>query len=147
MQAVASLAPGHAFRLLPTFEPVPLNAVLGRKGFAHHATCRGAEDWENLFFPDPALATAPQPPRAAPDRHAAAGWPAPKQSLDNRDLQPPEPTVRILSALEARASGEVREAWNDREPLLLYPELEARGAAIQVSRKAARVRHLIRRGS
>ena len=93
MQAVASLAPGHAFRLLPTFEPVPLNAVLGRKGFAHHATCRGAEDWENLFFPDPALATAPQPPRAAPDRHAAAGWPAPKQSLDNRDLQPPEPMV------------------------------------------------------
>ena len=61
-----------------------------------------------------------------------AGWPAPKQVLDNRDLQPPEPMVRILSALEQLAAGEVIEAWNDREPLLLYPELEARGAAIQV---------------
>ena len=55
--------------------------------------------------------------------------------------------VRILSALEALAPGEVLEAWNDREPLLLYPELEARGAAIQVSREAAGVRLLIRRGN
>ena len=76
MQAVASLAPGQAFRFLATFEPAPLYAVLGRKGFAHHATHRGAEEGEILFSPDPALATAPQPPRAAPDRHAAAaGWP------------------------------------------------------------------------
>ena len=147
MQAIAGLAPGQAFRLLATFEPVPLYAVLARKGFAHHATRRGAEDWEILFSPDPGAAAAPQPPRTAPDRHAAAaGWPAPKQSLDNRDLQPPEPMVRILSALEALAPGEVLEAWNDREPLLLYPELEARGAAIQVSREAAGVRLLIRRG-
>ena len=149
MQAIASLAPGQAFRLLATFEPVPLYAVLGRKGFAHRATRHGTEDWEILFSPDPAAATAPQPPRAAPGSHdgPAAGWPAPKQSLDNRDLQPPEPMVRILSALEQLAPGEVIEAWNDREPLLLYPELEARGAAIQVSREASGVRLLIRRGS
>lgn len=38
MQAIASLAPGQALRLLATFEPVPLYAVLGRKGFAHRAS-------------------------------------------------------------------------------------------------------------
>ena len=75
-----------------------------------------------------------------------AGWPEPMQSLDNRGLQPPEPMVRILSALEDLAPGAVLEAWNDREPLLLYPELEARGAVIEVSRKAEGVRLLIRRG-
>ena len=32
MQAVASLEPGQALRLLATFEPIPLYAVLGRKG-------------------------------------------------------------------------------------------------------------------
>ena len=147
MQAVASLEPGQTLRLLATFEPVPLYAVLGRKGMAHRAIHHGEEDWEILFTPDPDAATTP-PPRSASGSHTAdrSGWPAPKQSLDNRDLQPPEPMERILSALEQLAPGDVMEAWNDREPLLLYPELEARGAAIQVHREAAGVRLLIRRG-
>ncbi len=148
MQAVASLEPGQAFRLLATFEPIPLYAVLGRKGFAHRAIHHGEEDWEILFTADPQAAAAPRQPRPAAGSHTGdgSGWPAPKQSLDNRDLQPPEPMVRILFALERLAPGEVMEAWNDREPLLLYPELEARGAAIQVSQESAGVRLLIRRG-
>ena len=104
-------------------------------------------DWEILFTPDPASATEPrQPQPVAGSRATGADWPAPKQVLDNRGLQPPEPMVRILSALEQLAAGEVIEAWNDREPLLLYPELEARGAAIQVSQEVSGVRLLIRRG-
>ena len=119
--------------------------MLGRKGLAHRAIHHGEGDWEILFTPGAAATTAPRP---APSSHAGdgAGWPEPTQSLDNRGLQPPEPMVRILSALEQLAAGEVIEAWNDREPLLLYPELEARGAAIQVSREASGVRLLIRRG-
>lgn len=47
--------------------------------------------------------------------------------IDNRGLQPPEPMVRILAALgELGATDEV-VALMDREPLLLYPELERRG--------------------
>ncbi|MDE2006737.1 MAG: DUF2249 domain-containing protein, partial [Rhodospirillales bacterium] len=76
----------------------------------------------------------------------APDWPAPARTLDNRGLMPPEPMVRILTALEALPTGAVIEAWNDREPLLLYPELEKRGAAIKVSREAGGVRLLIRRG-
>lgn len=149
MQAVSSLEPGQSLRLLATFEPLPLYAVLGRKGMTHQAVRHSAEDWEVLFIPNPEAAVKPPQPVTAPRSHAGdgAGWPEPKQSLDNRDLQPPEPMVRILSALEDLAPGEVIEAWNDREPLLLYPELEARGAEIQVSQQAAGVRLLIRRGS
>jgi uncharacterized protein (DUF2249 family) len=148
MQAVKSLEPGQAFRLLATFEPIPLYSVLGRKGFAYQAIRHGEADWEILFTADPQAAAAPRQPRPAAGSHAGsgAGWPEPKQRLDNRDLQPPEPMVRILSALEQLAPGEVIEAWNDREPLLLYPELEARGAAIQVSQESTGVRLLIRRG-
>jgi len=148
MQAVANLEPGQTLRLLATFEPVPLYAVLGRKGLAHRAIHHGEEDWEILFTPDPDPASVSPPPPPAAGSHAGdgSGWPAPKQSLDNRNLQPPEPMVRILSALEQLAPGEVMEAWNDREPLLLYPELEARGAAIQMRQEVAGVRLLIRRG-
>jgi uncharacterized protein (DUF2249 family) len=148
MQAVASLEPGQALRLLATFEPIPLYAVLGRKGLTHRAIHNGDGDWEILFTSDPAATAVPRQSGPAAESNAGddAGWPAPTQVLDNRDLQPPEPMVRILSALEQLTAGEVIEAWNDREPLLLYPELEARGAAIQVSREASGVRLLIRRG-
>jgi uncharacterized protein (DUF2249 family) len=148
MQAVADLTPGQALRLLATFEPVPLYTVLGRKGLSPRAIQHGEGDWEILFTPNPTATTAPRQPRPAAESDGGdgAGWPTPRQVLDNRDLLPPEPMVRILSALEKLAVGEVIEAWNDREPLLLYPELEARGAAIQVSREASGVRLLIRRG-
>jgi uncharacterized protein (DUF2249 family) len=56
--------------------------------------------------------------------------------------------IRILGALEHLAPGEVLEAINEREPMFLYPELEARGAAIQVEKQPdGAVRLLIRRGA
>jgi uncharacterized protein (DUF2249 family) len=50
-------------------------------------------------------------------------------TLDNRGLQPPEPMVRILEALQALPDGDKLEVMMDREPVLLYPELERRGFA------------------
>ena len=47
--------------------------------------------------------------------------------LDNRGLTPPEPMVRILGGLAALGPGDDLEALMDREPMLLYPELERRG--------------------
>jgi len=35
--------------------------------------------------------------------------------------------VTTLEAIESMAAGEVLEGWYDRDPLLLYPELETRG--------------------
>lgn len=149
MQAVSRLAPGQALKLRATFEPIPLYAVLGRKGFAHAAIHHGKDDWEVLFTPNPEAASGQRKSRPAAGSHAGkgAGWPEPSQTLDNRGLGPPEPMVRILSALEGLAPGQVLEAWNDREPLLLYPELEARGAAIQVEPGPSGVHILIRRGA
>ncbi len=143
LQAVASLAPGQALRLLVTFEPLPLYAVLGRKGFAHQAHRRGEGDWEVLFSSEPQPAPqAPAPSTAA--EPGAAGWPAPRTFLDNRGLEPPEPMIRILDALEHLAPGEVLEALNERDPVFLYPELKARGAAIRTEVRAEGVRLLIR---
>lgn len=47
--------------------------------------------------------------------------------LDNRGLQPPQPMLRILAAADHLAPGGVIIAHNDRAPVYLYPELEARG--------------------
>jgi uncharacterized protein (DUF2249 family) len=47
--------------------------------------------------------------------------------LDNRGLEPPQPMVRILEALAALGEGDELVALLDREPRLLYRELERRG--------------------
>jgi TusA-related sulfurtransferase len=51
------------------------------------------------------------------------------QHLDNRELDPPEPMVRILAATEAMKEGEVLSALLCREPIFLLPELAKRGHA------------------
>jgi uncharacterized protein (DUF2249 family) len=47
--------------------------------------------------------------------------------VDNRGLEPPQPMVRILQALGQLGPGDELVALMDREPRLLYAELERRG--------------------
>ncbi|MBX6322760.1 MAG: DUF2249 domain-containing protein [Rhodospirillaceae bacterium] len=128
METVAGLAPGQGLRLFATFKPAPLLSVLGAKGFSHEARELEGGDWEVLFRPN---AAASAPASAAPAAAAAdAGdWPAPVQTLDNRELDPPEPMVRILAATESMKKGEVLSALLCREPIFLIPELAKRGHA------------------
>ena len=127
MQAVATLAPGQGLRLLATFKPVPLFGVLGSKGFSHEAKELDGGDWEVLFRPTNAESGS----EAAPTAPAAdlSTWPDPVRHLDNRDLDPPEPMVRIMAATEAMKDGEVLSALLCREPIFLLPELDKRGHA------------------
>lgn len=149
MQAIAQLAPDQPLRLLATFEPLPLYAVLGKKGYGHSALHRADGDWEVLFTPGqaPVAKSAAAAAAAAPAAVSAADWPAPSTSLDNRGLQPPEPMILILEALERLAPGEVLAAINERDPAFLYPELEARGASIRTEQKSDGVHLLIRKGA
>jgi uncharacterized protein (DUF2249 family) len=126
MEAVGALAPGQGLRLLATFKPVPLFSVLGARGFEHEEREIGGGDWEVLFRPAPESSDTQSPAAAATD---AGNWPAPTRELDNRDLDPPEPMVRILAAAEEMKNGEVLSALVCREPLFLLPELAKRGHA------------------
>ncbi|GAB4333881.1 MAG: hypothetical protein Kow0010_20600 [Dehalococcoidia bacterium] len=56
-------------------------------------------------------------------------------TIDNRGLHPPEPMVRILGALAELGDDDELLAIMDREPMLLYPELERRGWTWQFVRK------------
>jgi uncharacterized protein (DUF2249 family) len=124
MQTVAALAPGEGLRLFATFKPTPLLQVLGSKGFSHEAKPIGGGDWEVLFRPAQAAVAPAGSPAPSTD---GSEWPAPAQHMDNRDLDPPEPMVRILAATEAMKPGEVLSALLCREPTFLLPELAKRG--------------------
>ena len=123
METIGALAPGQGFRLLAPFRPVPLFQALGSLGFAHEDREIGDGDWEVLFrrtgqeeFADETASTSVE-----------TQWPEPLMHLDNRELEPPEPMVRILAATEAMQAGEVLSALLCREPIFLLPELEKRG--------------------
>jgi uncharacterized protein (DUF2249 family) len=125
MEAMSKLRPGQGLRLLATFKPVPLFSVLGAKGFNHDARELADGDWEVLFQPTKGV-SEPPPNAVAAD---VPDWPDPVQHLDNRELDPPEPMVRILATTESLKEGDVLSALLCREPIFLLRELAKRGHA------------------
>jgi uncharacterized protein (DUF2249 family) len=123
MEAVNGLRPGQALRLLAPFRPQPLFKVMEGRGFSHEAQEIHGGDWEVLFTPK--AAGAPVEVSAGADNPDS--WPDPVENLDLTELDPPEPMVRILAAVERLQSGEVLFALLSREPIFLFPELSKRG--------------------
>lgn len=126
MAAVAALSPGQGLRLFATFKPIPLLHVLGSKGFTHELKELEEGEWEVLFAPADQASAAMEIDIVA-SAETKGEWPSPIRELDNRDLEPPEPMVRILAALEDMREGEVLSALLCREPVFLLPELSKRG--------------------
>jgi uncharacterized protein (DUF2249 family) len=124
MAAVERLDPGQGLRLYATFKPVPLFAVMASKGFAHSEQALDGGEWEVLFTP---AGAAPEQVQVAAPASNLDEWPEPAVKLDNRDLDPPEPMVRILAAADKLAPGETLSALLRREPVFLFPQLEKRG--------------------
>lgn len=123
MAALERLEPGQGIRLTATFKPIPLFAVMADKGFSHSEQALDGGEWEVTFTPtETKPAAAPVSGKAAFD-----AWPEPSVTLDNRDLEPPEPMVRILGAAEKLAPGATLSALLRREPVFLFPQLEKRG--------------------
>ncbi len=125
MATVSALEPGQGLRLLATFKPVPLLQVLGSKGYSHEAREIEGGDWEVVFRPEGSGTNDGRPGAAPADDQT--DWRKPAVQLDNRELDPPEPMVRILAATETLREGDVISALLCREPIFLLPELAKRG--------------------
>lgn len=108
MEAVKSLPPGAALRLIAPFEPVPLYAKLGDAGLDHAARLRDDGAFEILFTP------------------RSSGRPVPVL-LDLRDLEPPQPMMRVLEEIDVLPGGGVIVALTRFHPVHLLEILEQRG--------------------
>lgn len=124
MAALAQLEPGEGLRLFAPFKPVPLFDVMASKGFTHREAELEGGEWEISFVPDNGSLEAAEPGYAA---SSDGDWPEPVVQLDNRDLDPPEPMVRILAEVERLAPGQTLGALLSREPVFLFRELTKRG--------------------
>lgn len=110
LAAAAALEEHGVLELVAPFEPRPLMAKLRGAG------CE--------------VASARQPDGTWLVR-AGKGALAPLEEL--AELTPPEPLERVLEAVAALPPGAVLVAHLPRDPLLLKPQLEARGLAWQVA--------------
>lgn len=152
MGARRALPAGGVLRVRAIFEPAPLYFVLGAQGLDHWTEKLAEDDWRVWFFE-----AAPAPAPAAGDDGQATSPGAPASSpgepagddvviLDVRDMEPPEPMVRTLEALETLPSGKTLCQINVRVPRFLLPMLENRGYTYEVREQGPTlVRTFIRR--
>jgi hypothetical protein len=109
MTAVRALAPDQALVLrAPPFEPILLYRVLGKRGFSAWVEGRAPGDWVAWFHresrPAPASIGATETVLEGPGDGTRLAGPAAIR-IDVRGLEPPQPMVRILEALEALGAG------------------------------------------
>lgn len=123
MAAVGTLGEGEVLRLRTIFEPEPLYAVLARRGLQHATEAHAADDWSVWFWPSVVTVAAPADDTGSTAREV----PADEVWLDVRGLEPPEPMVRTLAALEALPAGATLVQVNVRVPQFLLPILAERG--------------------
>jgi uncharacterized protein (DUF2249 family) len=124
LQTARALKPNEDLLLIAPFEPAPLFAVLAREGFSHQAVSNAEGDWEIRF--SRVLLGSAEAKRPSPSRGGACAGP-PVVEVDARGLEPPQPLVKILEALESLPPGARLRARTDRRPMHLYGELEERG--------------------
>ena len=110
MTAVRELEGDQPIVLRVPFEPIPLYEVLGKRGFLYWTERRAADDWSVSFYRESS------PPAAATPT-----------VIDVRGLEPPQPMVKVLEAIDRLEPGVELEVRHDRRPTLLYPLLDERG--------------------
>lgn len=154
MTAVRELADDQVLRLRTIFEPVPLFAVLAKRGFLYESRQDAQEDWSVWFWRgavEPAVSGSGSQPFGEPGPTAARvpEAPAVQQSridepsaqrthwLDVRGLEPPQPMLRTLAALESLPEGHELVQVNARVPQFLLPVLAERGYAFAVDESSA----------
>lgn len=117
---------GRHFVLLNDHDPVPLR-------YQFEAEFPGAVGWEYLERGPEEFRVKITKLRAtagaAPELPEACGGGAEVngKEFDVRGLEPPEPLIRILNALEALPAGATLRARTDREPCHLFGEAVQRG--------------------
>jgi len=127
--ALGRVSATEALRLLVPFEPVPLFEVARTKGLVHEAKQMDTGDWEVVFTRNvaPKTTNGSQKEKHSCGCGCSATEPAEIVDVDARGLEPPQPMVKILEALNELPDDAVLTARTDRRPIHLYPLLETRG--------------------
>lgn len=124
MSSVKNLSDGDVLVIKNSFKPVPLYAVMEKKGFSHYTEL--SDDCFTVYFYKTGNIVQDSPienSNSGIDEKAFENI----LDIDVHDLQPPEPMLKILENLSRIDDRTVMRVHHHREPVLLYPKLEERG--------------------
>lgn len=128
MDAVHSMHDGELLRLRAIFEPAPLYSVLQKQRLTHFTQRIADDDWIVWFWreQDSPSTSTPTSQESAPEQDDDV------VILDVRGLEPPEPMMHTLAALEQLPRGKTLVQLNVRVPQFLIPKLAERGFVYEV---------------
>ena len=123
---IKELKNNETLLLINSFEPVPLYTVLERKGYAHK-TEKENDVFKIYFYKDSNLNAVEEEIKSHNNDEINIADFENIIEIDVRDLEPPEPMIKILETLSNIDNKTALLMHHHREPLMLYPKLEERG--------------------
>ncbi|RCX17056.1 uncharacterized protein DUF2249 [Fontibacillus phaseoli] len=144
MDTVKTLEADDIFVLHATFKPTPLLGFLKMRGYAGKSQQKDKEHWITTFVSKKNKHWLDEQPTAGKEDAMPASTSSdqtlsaeadhqPKViELDNRGLEPPQPMMRTLAALDRSRPGDRVLIHNDRVPVFLIEELNGMGCPFTV---------------
>ena len=127
MAFVKSLKPDEVMHLINSFEPIPLYSVLQKKGY-NHWTEKNDGIFNVYFYKTKNVNNNADAPSLSPAIYPDTNFEDKKIiEIDVRELEPPEPMLRVLETLSEMDDNTVLVVLHHRDPLMLYEKLEERG--------------------
>ncbi len=147
LDTIKSIIPGRALKIINTFEPTPLIALLGRKGFESYTTIGSDNLMETYFYKSAGQTAGLEIHRMVHQKDDFQN--VVDQSADNliyldvRQLEMPLPMTTILEALENLQPGKALFIYHKRIPVFLLPELAERNLDYRIKEMPTGDVHLI----
>lgn len=126
MSFVKGVKEGEIFLLVNSFEPFPLYSVLSKKGFEHF-TEKKENKFHVYFYKSVSGETSNTGSSDSDGKYTGQIDIRNVIEIDVRELEPPEPMVKILETLSQVDEETLLLVHHHREPMMLYPKLEERG--------------------
>lgn len=136
MDVVKELKKDQMFKLHATFKPTPLLRIMESKGFVNKTEKLDKDHWVVTFVNQQYKHLLQSVGEIDIEEQSTSTNQINEQSesnerqiieLDNRGLEPPQPMIRTLSALERIRPGDEVHIHNDRLPVFLIEELNNLG--------------------
>jgi uncharacterized protein (DUF2249 family) len=146
MGKINELGVGQVLEIINTFIPAPLITVLGRKGYSAYTDMVNDQLVHTYFYKDPAAAK----PESSANESIRSHWDEVNARFadnlvfaDVRDLEMPEPMIRILETLDTLPEGKALFVYHKKLPVFLLPELKERKFDYRVNEIAPGEVHLL----
>ena len=145
MKAVEALNATNALLIINTFEPTPLFSILQKKGFDYYVEQKESDLIHTYFWLKHATPQEAEKETgvAAEFDLVQARFEGKSKKIDVRDLEMPQPMIKILNELELLPPDHALYVTHRRVPQFLLPKLAERNFNIAIKEISPSETHLL----